>query len=79
MAKMTCKCGNELSNVESPNEVELKVYTDKEWDEIMEIDTLNTWEIPLPKYDVWRCPKCERIYVFNEKDNKASRVYSLEK
>lgn len=32
MARMTCTCGNQLSNHESPNDIQLRVYTDKEWD-----------------------------------------------
>ena len=31
MARMTCRCGADLSNQEAPNDIELVVYTDKEW------------------------------------------------
>ena len=34
MARMTCTCGAELNNHEAPNDIELVVYTDKEWSEI---------------------------------------------
>lgn len=30
MARMTCRCGADLSNQEAPNDIELVVYTDKE-------------------------------------------------
>ena len=82
MARMDCICGEYLSNTMVPNDIELHVYTDREWDAILENDTIETWKIPLPTYDVWRCPKCERIYVFgkgNEEGyNEAIKVYRLE-
>ena len=73
MANFICKCGNRLSNVQNPNDVELRVYTDSEWDSILENDTIETWKIPLPQNDVWRCPLCERVYVFQK--SKLIRTY----
>ena len=82
MAKMTCKCGEYLSNQQSPNDIQLCVYTDREWDSILEQDIWESWKIPMPTYDVWRCPKCERIYVFGKADKegnvKAIKIYCLE-
>jgi hypothetical protein len=78
MARMMCKCGEILSNSMVPNNIELIVYTDKEWDKILEADTINTWEIPLPAYDVWKCSKCERVYVFEAGNHTAIKVYVLE-
>ena len=54
MARMTCTCGAELSNHEAPNDIQLRVYTDREWDEIFDCDSIQPWMIPEPKYDVWR-------------------------
>ncbi|MBP5268971.1 MAG: hypothetical protein J6Z29_10485 [Ruminococcus sp.] len=80
MARMTCRCGEHLSNSQSPNDIELTVYTDREWDEMFSgIDTIPPYEIPLPKYSVWRCPKCARVYVFNDSDPVPVMVYALEK
>lgn len=76
MASYICKCGNRLSNALTPNDVELRVYTDSEWDSILENDFIETWKIPLPKNDVWRCPLCERVYVFQ--NSKLIRTYVLE-
>ena len=56
MARMTCKCGAKLNNQSAPNDIELVVYTDKEWDVICSKDVLHPWTIPSPKYEVWRCP-----------------------
>lgn len=78
MAKMECRCGEILSNSLAPNDIQLRVYTDREWDEILHEDTIKTWKIPLPTYDVWKCPKCGRIYVFKEGVDKAIKVYALE-
>jgi hypothetical protein len=78
MARMDCKCGETLSNTMVPNDIQLRVYTDKEWDKILEQDTIESWKFPLPTYDVWRCPKCERIYVFKEGYGPPIKVYKLE-
>lgn len=29
---LICKCGEGLSTVEAPNDVQLRVYSDKEWE-----------------------------------------------
>ena len=76
--RMNCICGEYLSSSEAPNDIQLRVYTDKEWDSILSVDTIEAWKFPLPRYDVWRCPKCERIYVFDDGSDKAIKVYKLE-
>jgi hypothetical protein len=78
MARMNCVCGNVLSTVQAPNNIQLWVYTDKEWDAIMDCETLIPWEIPLPTYDVWMCPKCKRLYVFEKGNDTAIMTYVLE-
>jgi hypothetical protein len=77
MARFQCKCGEFLWNGLAPNDVELRVYTDKEWDRIMEKDVYNSWDIPEPKHGVWRCSKCERVYIFE--NNNLVKTYVLEK
>lgn len=78
MARFMCKCGETLSNSQAPNDIELKVYTDREWDEIINHDLIDPLTIPDPKYDVWRCPKCERLYFFKEGNDIAVKVYKIE-
>jgi hypothetical protein len=78
MARMECKCGEVLSNSMAPNGIQLRVYTDKEWDSILSDDTIEAWKIPLPQYDVWKCLKCERVYVFKEGMDSAIKIYTLE-
>lgn len=78
MARFLCKCGETLSNSLAPNGIEFKVYTDKEWDEIINSDCIDPLMIPSPKYDVWHCPSCERIYVFRSGKNEPIKRYVLE-
>ena len=40
MARFQCKCGFNLSNSKAPNDIELVVYTDKEWDKIINLGDL---------------------------------------
>ena len=77
MARFQCKCSETLSNSQAPNDVELRVYTDREWDEIINCEVLDPITIPFPKYDVWCCPKCERVYVFD--GDEVIKTYVLEK
>ena len=76
--RMNCKCGETLSNSAIPNDIELWVYTDKELDSILEVDIIEAWKFPLPDHNAWRCPKCERVYVFEPNNHTAIKVYKLE-
>ncbi|MBP3610366.1 MAG: hypothetical protein J6J42_08540 [Lachnospiraceae bacterium] len=78
MAKVVCSCGAELNNQEAPNNIQLRVYTDKEWDEICDCESIQPWMIPEPKYDVWKCPICKRIYVYESDSFSPIMVYRLE-
>lgn len=78
MAHMMCKCGNRLSTVSAPNDIQWRVYSDREWDEIINLGQIDSFDLPFPKYDVWRCPKCERIFVFSPNSDKAIKAYVLE-
>ena len=79
MARMTCRCGADLSNQEAPNDIELVVYTDKEWAKICACDSIQPWMIPSPQYEVWRCPVCKRIYVYQAGGDTPAMIYRLEK
>jgi hypothetical protein len=46
MARMTCRCGEYLSNTAAPNDVQLRVYSDREWDKILENDIIEAWKFP---------------------------------
>ncbi|BBH18781.1 hypothetical protein Back11_01260 [Paenibacillus baekrokdamisoli] len=77
MAGMKCVCGNTMSTVVSPNETELIIFTQKEWEEITEGTKhgLNVFDIE-PRQAVWRCRACSRLYFFE--DNKVVKRYVLE-
>ncbi|XER09777.1 hypothetical protein SRRS_54090 [Sporomusa rhizae] len=79
MARIQCRCGATLWNGMSPNDIQLIVYTDKEWDAIINCDSIDPLGLPSPKYDAWRCPECERIYFFECGNDKAVKIYALEK
>jgi hypothetical protein len=67
MARMTCTCGAKLDNHEAPNDIELVVYTDKEWDEICNCDSIEPWMIPSPKYEVGVAPFVKEYMFTREK------------
>ncbi len=48
MARMMCRCGEKLNNQQAPNDIELIVYTDQAWNEIMDCESSNPWMIPRP-------------------------------
>lgn len=73
-----CKCGERLSTVEAPNDVELHVYTDQEWEEKVNIGIIDSIDIPFPRYNVWHCKRCDRIYVFNYGEGPPKKVYITE-
>ena len=77
MARMACRCGMTLSNSTNP-EIEYSLYSYEEWNSILGTDTIETWMIPDSKYSIWRCPKCERIYVFEGENIRAVKIYVLE-
>jgi len=78
LARMVCACGTHLSNRDSPNDIQLRVYTDREWEEIFDCEQIQPWMIPLPRYDVWRCPVCKSIYVFEGSNEMPIMIYRLE-
>lgn len=78
MARFKCKCGNILSTTQCPNDVQLRVYTDTEWDEMINMGIIDSLNIPRPKKDVWRCNHCNRIYVFDYGYGPPIAVYKLE-
>ena len=76
--RVYCKCGNVISTTQCPNDVELRVYTDKEFDDIINMEINDPLDIPRPKQDVLICPECKRIYVYNHGYGPPIAVYKLE-
>ena len=91
MAHVTCRCGYSMWNGHTPNNIEFTVFSDRRFCElaenppalfsdptefVLDFDDL----MDMADYEVWRCPECGRLYIFdNQNDsNKAKYVYKLE-
>ena len=65
MSRMTCKCGEDLSNSNNP-EIEYKVFSDHDWNNL--IDRTEAGEKPLDftgtEMTFWKCNHCQRLYFF---------------
>ena len=77
MANFWCECGERLTTVMAPNDIELRVYTDKEWDNVINLGVVDTIDIPLPKHDAWLCPKCKRIHIWKTGSMERFALYEL--
>lgn len=67
MARFYCKCGYVLSNSVEP-EIEYRVYSDSEWLEIVNNEDITEGIlIPDSKLSAWVCPKCERVYIWDDR------------
>lgn len=79
MARLGCKCGTTLWNGLTPNDILLYVYSDKKMDKIREYDSVDTIELSnLEDFEVWLCPECKRLYVFENGSDSVKCVYQLE-
>ncbi|WP_083938152.1 hypothetical protein [Paenibacillus daejeonensis] len=78
MARFQCKCGKILSNTQCPNEIELHVFSDFQYEEITTLKPDEYGYINLPEtlFDVWRCPTCERMHIFD--GAKLVKTYKIE-
>ena len=80
MARLTCKCGTEISNSNNP-EVQYLIFSDNKWIELLDkLDEgakLGNIGIGYAMIS-WKCPACERLYIFREGSELAARVYKIE-
>ena len=78
---LLCKCGRDMWNGQTPNDIEFAVYSDRHMDKILEQDEISTVKMCMQKdYDVWRCPECGRLYVFrNESGDAGNKVFCVYK
>ena len=60
MGKLNCICGNRLSNVQSPNEVEGILIKDYDLDWEGEKDLIQVLELGR---EVWECNECGRLAI----------------
>ena len=81
MSKWRCKCGYNMNDHDAPNKHGFLVYSEYDWDKA--IDTcdyegkIHWQDFPDPTYDVYKCPGCGRLMVFNKFDQY--EFYQLEK
>jgi len=79
LARIGCKCGELLCNSLVPNNIQYWVYSDKKIDKICEKDSIKVKKlITIEDYEVWLCPKCKRLYVFENGEATTKFVYNLE-
>ncbi|MBP5379740.1 MAG: hypothetical protein J6Y64_09405 [Ruminococcus sp.] len=82
MAHLKCKCGQIMWNGSCPNDIEFWVYSDKTIDDIIDDEEFDQFFLrDKNDYNVWKCPVCQRLYVFDEKlkSNKPICIYRPEK
>lgn len=78
MSRITCKCGEVLSNSANP-EIEYKVFNDDEWLELMDSEIHNPLvDIKEPKITFWKCTNCERLFIFEGNNDAPLSVYKAE-
>ena len=77
MGKWICPCGQLMHDHDAPDENLYRVFSDVTWNEV-ETDAngnLNFFEdIPVQTYDVYRCPTCGRLMVFEDGNTFKSYV-----
>ena len=81
MAHFVCKCGHDMWNGESPNDIEFWVYSDKTMDALSYDDAIPFLALhERNDYNVWRCHNCKRLYIFDEKisTDKPVCIYKTE-
>lgn len=88
MARLDCKCGYTMWNGPIPNDIEFTVFSDARLCELednppsfsAEPTNFLTDFIGQADYEIWRCPRCKRLYVFDLQNNsgRAKYVYKLE-
>ncbi len=72
MAQLTCLCGNSLSNIESPNEVEGLLLRDVD----MSFDEADSIQISDIGRHVWECGKCGRLSIsYPKKEDMTVKWY----
>lgn len=69
MAHWRCKCGNEMNDINCPDENAYRVYPDTVWLETWEIignDKIGFGDFRDETYLVYKCPVCGRLMVGGE-------------
>lgn len=83
MGRLGCKCGAVLSNVDSPNDVDLWGFEGSLIDKLLVDDptillTDVVMDHSLPEVYFWYCNACGRVYVFRRYQQMCQRIYHVQ-
>lgn len=92
MAHLDCRCGYSMWNGATPNNIEFYAFSDIRYCELVDkppffsgdpdrfLYEIMDW-MDMADYEIWRCPECGRLYVFDRQDDpvRVKYVYKLEK
>ncbi len=74
MARWTCKCGQYMNNHNCPDSNLYRVYSDNLWETISEMtdenNKLNWFDIPAETFEMYKCPSCGRLMIYDEVENR---------
>ena len=75
-----CECNEVLSNSQNPD-IQYRIYSDKEWIDIIEAEEKYTSPllIPYPEKTAWLCPKCKRLHIWKTGEMERVALYELVK
>lgn len=81
MTKLTCMCGNVLSDSVDPSKDVLYVFSEKDFvSQIKKHPNLKFYEFYMFRdYEFWVCRRCKRIYFNREQEKKADKCFKLDK
>ena len=76
MAHWRCKCGNIMNDIVDPNPYGFVVYSERDWENGLELadenNMLHWQDFPDPTFEVYRCPECGRLMVFDDSNRYVS-------
>ena len=72
MAEMECECGENLFITSEDSDITLWAFPDGQLEEILATGQAGQLDLTDAKFEIWRCPKCKRLYIFPYPSNKAT-------
>ncbi len=69
--RVYCKCKNVMTNHCDPNDTEYFVFSENQKNVVINhaLPFIDALDIPEPEYTVFRCDKCGRIVIFDDKNS----------
>ena len=72
MAEMECECGENLFITSEDSDITLWAFPDGQLEEILATGQAGQLDLTDAKFEIWRCPKCKRLYIFTYPSEQAS-------